>query len=108
MGSEATQFKPDQPKMGGRRKGSRNRISAALMEALAEDFEAHGAEAIKITRVEKPSEYLKICASLIPHAFEDEAPLQVTISQITRTIVDPKDHAFLPLKTGSMDDEAAA
>jgi len=86
-------FEPGREKTGGRRKGSRNRISTALLEALAEDFEQFGKEAIKITRVERPGEYLKICASLVPQAFEDYAPLQVAVTQIVRTIVDPRDNA---------------
>jgi len=100
-------FEPGREKTGGRRKGSRNRISTALLEAIAEDFEKHGAEAIKITRVERPAEYLKICASLVPQAFEDEAPLQVAVNQIVRTIVDPKDHVLAPVpKAKLLDDEA--
>ena|SRR5262245_30383919 len=61
------QFKPGQ---GGRKAGARNRISTALLEAIAKDFEEFGEEAIKITRVERPTEYLKIVASLLPKEFE--------------------------------------
>jgi hypothetical protein len=70
MSSEATQFKAGQPTRGGRRKGSRDRISTALLEAIAKDFEAHGDEAVKIARVERPVEYLRIVASLLPKEFE--------------------------------------
>src|SRR5262245_14851362 len=68
--SNDTRFKPGQPKMGGRRKGSRDRISTALLESIAADFEAHGDEAVKIARVERPVEYLRIVASLLPKEFE--------------------------------------
>jgi hypothetical protein len=70
--SSETQFKPGDPrtKTGGRRKGSRDRISTALLEAIAEDFEKFGTEAVRITRAEKPTEYLRICASLLPREFE--------------------------------------
>jgi hypothetical protein len=54
----------------GRRKGARNRISTALLTAFAEDFEKHGDETVRICRVEKPIEYLKIAASLLPKEFE--------------------------------------
>jgi len=57
-------------KGGGRRKGSRDRISTALLEAIAKDFEEFGEEAVKIARVEKPVEYLRIVASLLPKEFE--------------------------------------
>ena len=70
MGSEATQFKPGRPKTGGRRKGSRDRIATVLLEEIAKDFEEHGAEAIKIARVERPVEYLRVVASLLPKEFE--------------------------------------
>ena len=55
---------------GGRTKGARNQILTALLEAFAADFEKNGAETIAITRVERPSEYLKIAASLLPKEFE--------------------------------------
>src|SRR5262249_39196166 len=81
----------------GRRAGSRNKIATALIEGLAEDFEKHGAEAIKITRIERPSDYLKICAALVPQAFDESAPLQVAVSQISRVIIDsPKDLEAVP------------
>src|SRR5262249_13490082 len=57
-------------KGGGRRKGSRDRISTALLEAIAKDFEEFGEEAVKIAQVEKPVEYLRIVASLLPKEFE--------------------------------------
>src|SRR5215470_6201253 len=57
-------------KGGGRRRGSRDRISTALLEAIAKDFEEFGEEAVKIARVEKPVEYLRIVASLLPKEFE--------------------------------------
>ena len=57
-------------KGGGRRQGARNRISTALLTAFAEDFEKFGEETVRITRVEKPVEYLRIAASLLPKEFE--------------------------------------
>ena len=56
--------------MGGRRKGTRDRISTALLEAIAKDFEEHGEEAVKLARVERPVEYLRVVASLLPKEFE--------------------------------------
>jgi hypothetical protein len=63
-------FEAGRAKTGGRVKGSRNRISVALLEAIAADFEEHGAGIIAVVRVEKPAEYLKIVASLLPKEFE--------------------------------------
>jgi len=56
--------------MGGRRKGARDRISTALLEAIAKDSEEFGADAVKIARVERPVEYLRVVASLLPKEFE--------------------------------------
>ena len=63
-------FQKGQPKTGGRRKGARDRISTALLEAIAADFEEFGYEAVKIARVERPVEYLRVVASLLPKEFE--------------------------------------
>jgi hypothetical protein len=71
-----TEFLRGREKTGGRRTGSRHRISTALIEAFAEDFETHGAEVIRITRVEKPVEYLKVAVALIPQKIELDEPRQ--------------------------------
>ena len=68
--SNDTRFKPGQAKMGGRRKGSRDRIATALLEAIAEDFEKFGTEAVIIARKERPVEYLRVVASLLPRELE--------------------------------------
>jgi hypothetical protein len=57
------QFKPGNP---GRPKGSRNKFGEAFIQALADDFERHGAEVIERVRIEKPEAYLKVIASLLP------------------------------------------
>lgn len=63
-------FEPGRPKTGGRVKGTRNKISMSFLEALARDFAEFGEEAIRITRIERPHEYVKIVASLLPKEFE--------------------------------------
>ena len=70
MSGEATQFKPGRPKTGGRRKGARDRIATALLEAIGKDFEQYGDEAVRIARIERPVEYLRVVASLLPKEFE--------------------------------------
>src|SRR5215475_7766179 len=82
MSNEATQFQPGRPKTGGRRKGSRDRIATALLEAIAKDFEQFGGEAIIIARKERPVEYLRVVASLLPREFE------VTTTNITAELSD--------------------
>jgi len=73
----------------GRRQGARNRISTALLTAFADDFEKYGEETVRITRVEKPVEYLKIAASLLPKEFE------ITHSQQLQELDDGELHQFI-------------
>jgi hypothetical protein len=51
---------------GGRRKGSRNKLTERFLDTVANDFAEHGAEAIAKVRVDDPATYLKIVGALIP------------------------------------------
>lgn len=78
-------FKPGKsgnPK--GRPKGARSKMSETFLLAMKEDFEEHGIEAIREVRKERPYDYLKLIASLLPKNFailpetpdaEDEEPV---------------------------------
>lgn len=60
-------FKPGQianPK--GRPKGSRNKLGEVFIAAMHDDFIKHGIAAIEVVRAEKPDQYLKVIASLLP------------------------------------------
>src|SRR2546422_4226203 len=50
----------------GRLRGSRNRLSEAVICALLRDFSKHGEKAIAKMRRTQPAAYLKICALLVP------------------------------------------
>jgi hypothetical protein len=50
----------------GRPLGARNKLGTAFLEALQQDFEQHGIEAIAECREKKPDKYVAICASLLP------------------------------------------
>jgi hypothetical protein len=67
MSFESNQFKKGQ---GGRAKGVRNKLSWAFLTDLLADYEAHGQDAIKICRIERPIEYIKMIAGLLPKEFE--------------------------------------
>src|ERR1700722_13815340 len=51
---------------GGRRKGSRNKLTERFLDTVANDFAEHGAEAIAKVRMDDPATYLKIVGSLVP------------------------------------------
>lgn len=55
-----------QPGNGGRPKGARNKLGEAFIEALHDDFNEHGIAAIVKVRTDKPDQYLKVIASLLP------------------------------------------
>ncbi len=50
----------------GRPKGSRNKLGANFVDALAEDFAAHGKEALEAMRETAPAAYIKAIAMLLP------------------------------------------
>jgi hypothetical protein len=51
---------------GGRPKGARSKLGEAFLDALHEDFNEHGQAAIVQVRTEKPDQYLKVIASILP------------------------------------------
>ena len=50
----------------GRPKGARNRLGEAFLEAMLDDFTQHGVSVIETVRSEKPDQYLKVIASILP------------------------------------------
>jgi hypothetical protein len=54
----------------GRLKGARNRLSMRFLYELEQDFEKHGKLTIATCRIERPAEYLKIVASVLPKELE--------------------------------------
>jgi hypothetical protein len=53
----------------GRKKGARNRLHADFVVSLQEHFHEFGKAAIDIVFKERPNEYLKIIASVLPKEF---------------------------------------
>lgn len=75
--SPATEFKPGQSgNPGGYAKGVRNRLNATFLRALADDFDAHGKEAIKNCREQDPAAYVRAVAALLPKEVELKRPLE--------------------------------
>lgn len=60
-------FQPGQvANPAGRPKGSRNKLGEAFISALHDDFVQHGPQVIETVRIEKPDQYLKVVASILP------------------------------------------
>lgn len=51
---------------GGKPVGTRNGLVANFLDKLKKDFDAHGEQAIVEMREQKPAEYIKAIASLVP------------------------------------------
>jgi hypothetical protein len=51
---------------GGRPLGVRNKLSRIFLEELVKDFEENGAAAIRLCRIETPTKYVQIVASILP------------------------------------------
>src|SRR5215510_5022273 len=56
----------------GRLRGSRNRLSEAVICALLRDFDKHGEKAIARVREENPAMYLKVIAMVLPRQHKVE------------------------------------
>ena len=67
------QFKPGQSgNPAGRPKGARSKLSESFLKALVEDFDSNGVEVIEKVRGERPHEYLKIVAAVLPKQMQLE------------------------------------
>jgi hypothetical protein len=51
---------------GGRPKGSRNKLGEQFIEDFYEDWREHGKTAIAAMRRDKPNEYVRVAASILP------------------------------------------
>jgi hypothetical protein len=70
----------------GRTNNARKELGKNFCQALADDFEEHGAAAIKLCRLTDPATYVRVCASLLPK--------EVTVSD-ERQMSDEQLHAAL-------------
>jgi|RhiMethySRZTD1v2_1073278.scaffolds.fasta_scaffold1169434_2 hypothetical protein len=66
-------FKPGQSgNPAGRPKGARSKLSESFLKALSEDFESNGIGVIESVRKDRPHEYLKIVAAVLPKQMQLE------------------------------------
>ena len=72
----------------GRPKGARNRLGEEFLLNLADDFEQHGSAVIAKVREERPHEYLKVIASLLPRELQVQSPAsEMTEEELDERIV---------------------
>ena len=60
---------------GGKPVGSRNRLQGDFLREMADDFAENGRAAIQMMRMEKPADYVRAIASLMPKELEITRPL---------------------------------
>jgi len=65
-GEKTTLFQVGNKLGKGRPKGSRNKLGEDFIQALQESFSKHGPETIEKVRTDRPHEYLKVVASILP------------------------------------------
>ena len=70
---QSTKFKPGKSgNPAGRPKGARSKLGEAFIDAMLADFNKHGKMAIETVRDEKPDQYLKVIASILPKEITGE------------------------------------
>ncbi|GLI24559.1 hypothetical protein GGQ86_004260 [Xanthobacter flavus] len=84
--NERGQFVAGHASLGGRPKGSRNRLGEEFLEKLYADFAEHGPEAIARVREEKPDQYLKVIASLLPKEVKVSTEADLSDEELDRRI----------------------
>jgi hypothetical protein len=72
----------------GRPKGARSKLGEDFIQALQSDFSEHGKEVIQTVRGEKPDQYLKVIASVLPKEIDASENLAELVNAITRRVVD--------------------
>lgn len=71
---------------GGRPKGARTKLGEAFLEAMYADFTEHGAATIVKVRDEKPDQYLKVVASILPKEIEAGEKLGSVLEEILERV----------------------
>lgn len=69
MPKEDTQFKSGNQRGPGRPKGSKNKISEDFLQIFHKVWQEHGEAALQQMVKERPADFVKVAASLIPKDF---------------------------------------
>lgn len=104
-----TQFQPGQSgNPAGRPPGARAKFSEAFIKALADDFTANGADVIAACRAERPGEYLRVCAGIIPKShIGDAIPVDLGDVSTAAGIVDALARVLGAMSSGTISLEQA-
>jgi hypothetical protein len=86
--NEKGQFLSGTIGIGGRPKGARNKLGEEFIKALASDFDKNGPEAIARVREERPQDYLKVIASLLPKEIKLTDERELSDEELDRRIRD--------------------
>ena len=72
----------------GRPKGSRNKLCRAVLEDLLADWAEGGAAAVKMMRIERPAEYVRVMCSILPKEliFENSAITELDDDELDHMI----------------------
>lgn len=79
-------LRPFQAGNPGRPKGTRNKLGEACIQDLYTDWQEHGLAAIETVRKERPHEYLKVVASILPKEVKIERMDDMSDDDITKRI----------------------
>lgn len=94
MSSQDTEFQAGHAGGPGRPKGSRNKLSEAFLQILADDFEENGKSVIVELRQNQPAQYCNVIGRLMPKLMELSGPDGNTLQHeltIKSVFVDPDD-----------------
>jgi hypothetical protein len=78
-------FEPGQSgNPAGRPRGARSKLTEAFLNALHDDFAEHGVDVVRAVRSEKPADYLRTVAALMPKQVEgsddpDSPPIKTSL-----------------------------
>ncbi len=87
----STRFKPGQSgNPAGRPKGARSKLAEAFVDALLADWKENGVEAIVAMREDKPADYVKVVASLLPKEITGEDGGAILVTRVELIAVQPE------------------